>query len=92
MLMMFLTLISLWSISSAPVQLIIDTDLGFDVDDVGAIAIAHALANEGKVDILGIVCNTGAQSLLNLIAIAKHCFMCHGINGMQRPRRLHCGC
>ena len=43
----------------APVQLIIDTDLGFDVDDVGAIAVAHALADQGKVDILGVVCNTG---------------------------------
>ena len=32
---------------SAPVQLIIDTDLGFDVDDVGAIAVGHALANKG---------------------------------------------
>ena len=33
----------------APVQLIIDTDLGFDVDDVGAIAVAHALADQGHV-------------------------------------------
>jgi inosine-uridine nucleoside N-ribohydrolase len=50
--------------SSAPVQLIIDTDLGFDVDDVGAIAVAHALADQGKVDILGIVCNTGRDSCI----------------------------
>ena len=27
------------------VKLIIDTDAGFDVDDIGAIAIAHNLAN-----------------------------------------------
>jgi len=36
--------------STAPVQLIIDTDLGFDVDDVGALAVAHALADQGHVD------------------------------------------
>ena len=45
-------------------QLIIDTDLGFDVDDVGAIAVAHALANQGTVDILGIVCNTGRDACI----------------------------
>jgi len=49
---------------SAPVQLIIDTDLGFDVDDVGAIAIGHALANQGEADILAIVCNTGRDSCI----------------------------
>jgi len=49
---------------AAPVQLIIDTDLGFDVDDVGAIAVAHALADEGHVDILGVVCNTGRDACI----------------------------
>ena len=38
-----LTLLIASVLSSAPVQLIIDTDLGFDVDDVGALAVAHAL-------------------------------------------------
>ena len=46
------------------VQLIIDTDLGFDVDDFGAIAVAHALADKGFVDIIGIVCNTGRDSCI----------------------------
>ena len=44
---------------AAPVQLIVDTDLGFDVDDVGAIAVANNLADEGYCDILAIVHNTG---------------------------------
>lgn len=52
-----------WS-TPAPVQLIIDTDLGFDVDDVGAIAVAHALADLGHVDIIGVVCNTGRDSCI----------------------------
>ena len=50
--------------TAAPVQLIIDTDLGFDVDDVGAVAIAHALADMGKADILGIVCNTDRDACI----------------------------
>jgi len=50
--------------STAPVQLIIDTDLGFDVDDVGALAVAHALADQGHVDILGVVCNTGRDACI----------------------------
>jgi pyrimidine-specific ribonucleoside hydrolase len=51
-------------LAAAPVQLIIDTDLGFDVDDVGAISVAHALADQGRVDILGIVCNTGRDACI----------------------------
>ena len=46
------------------VQLIIDTDLGFDVDDFGAIAVAHALADKDLVDIVGIICNTGRDSCI----------------------------
>jgi hypothetical protein len=45
--------------ASEKVQLIIDTDLGNDVDDAGAIAIANQLADAGHVDILGVVCSTG---------------------------------
>jgi pyrimidine-specific ribonucleoside hydrolase len=50
--------------SGAPVQLIIDTDLGFDVDDVGALSVAHALADQGHVEIKGIVCDTGRDSCI----------------------------
>ena len=39
-----LVLMMLLSVSSsAPVPLIIDTDLGFDVDDVGALSVANHL-------------------------------------------------
>ena len=43
----------------AKVNLIIDTDAGFDVDDIGALAVAHNLANEGKVNILATMHCTG---------------------------------
>ena len=36
------------------IKLIVDTDMGFDVDDVGAISVAHALADQGHVDVLDI--------------------------------------
>ena len=42
-----------------PVPLIIDTDLGFDVDDTGAVCIANELMTRGEADILAIVHNTG---------------------------------
>lgn len=61
-----------------PVQLIIDTDLGFDVDDVGAIAVAHALADENYVDLLGVVCNTGSDSCIRGVDIVNHFY---GRNG-----------
>jgi purine nucleosidase len=40
-------------------QLIIDTDMAFDVDDVGAVCVAHALADLGEVDILAVVHDAG---------------------------------
>merc|ERR1712166_1652138 len=57
------------NMSASKVQLIIDTDLGFDVDDVGAITVAHALADEGLVDIVGIVCNTGRDACITGVDI-----------------------
>ncbi len=35
-----------------PVRVIFDTDLGADVDDAGAVALLHALADRGEVEIL----------------------------------------
>jgi inosine-uridine nucleoside N-ribohydrolase len=39
----------------APVRIILDTDMSRDIDDVGALAVLHALAQLGEADILGIV-------------------------------------
>jgi inosine-uridine nucleoside N-ribohydrolase len=41
--------------SNAPVRIIFDTDFAPDVDDVGALAILHVLANQGATEILGVV-------------------------------------
>lgn len=37
-----------------PVKLILDTDMDSDCDDVGALAMLHAMADAGEVDLLGI--------------------------------------
>ncbi|MBU1823281.1 MAG: nucleoside hydrolase [Bacteroidetes bacterium] len=37
---------------NAPVNLILDTDIGPDYDDVGAMAVMHSLADSGQVNIL----------------------------------------
>lgn len=39
------------------VTLIYDTDFGLDVDDVGALAMIHALADQGEATLLGVVSN-----------------------------------
>ena len=45
----------------ATVNLIIDTDLGFDVDDMGALALAHHYADEGRVNLLATMHSTACD-------------------------------
>ncbi|MDF9830930.1 nucleoside hydrolase [Parabacteroides sp. PF5-6] len=46
------------SVETNKVNLILDTDLGPDYDDVGAMAVMHALADSGQVNILATIsCN-----------------------------------
>jgi inosine-uridine nucleoside N-ribohydrolase len=40
--------------AAAPVKVIFDTDMASDVDDVGALAILHALADLGEAEILAV--------------------------------------
>ena len=42
---------------SEPVKVIFDTDMASDCDDAGALAVLHALADRGEVEILAIVTN-----------------------------------
>lgn len=42
-----------------PIKIIFDTDMGSDCDDVGALALLHAYADEGKADIVGCVYSSG---------------------------------
>lgn len=47
-----------------PVRLILDTDMGPDYDDVGAMAVMHALADSGEVEILATLsCNKDERAV-----------------------------
>jgi inosine-uridine nucleoside N-ribohydrolase len=41
--------------------IILDTDLGPDADDAGAVAMLHALAAQSRVRLLGMMCNTTCE-------------------------------
>jgi hypothetical protein len=43
-----------------PIQVILDTDMGSDCDDAGALAMLNEYANQGKVNILGVIYSSGA--------------------------------
>ena len=63
-------LLHIFSISAQPVKIILDTDIGPDYDDVGAMTLMHALADSGKAKILATVsCNQSKYSVgvLNVI-------------------------
>ena len=44
---------------SSPVPILFDTDMQTDVDDVGALAALHSLADRGEVEILGTMVSSG---------------------------------
>jgi len=41
--------------AASPARIIFDTDIGGDVDDAGALALLHALADRGEAEILGVL-------------------------------------
>jgi hypothetical protein len=46
-------------LAQPPVKVIFDTDMGSDCDDVGALALLHAYADMGKVEIIACVYSSG---------------------------------
>ncbi|QJW98932.1 Ig-like domain-containing protein [Frigoriglobus tundricola] len=46
---------------AGPVRVILDTDIGPDCDDVGAVCVLHALADRGEAHILGMMCCTSCE-------------------------------
>ena len=43
--------------AESPVPIIFDTDMDNECDDAGALAVLHALADEGEAEILAVVTN-----------------------------------
>lgn len=55
--------LALSGFASAAEKLIIDTDMGADVDDVGSIAVAHYYADQGQAELLAVmVSNMGGNA------------------------------
>ncbi len=52
-----------------PVPLILDTDMSFDVDDVGALCLAHALADRNEVTLLATVHDAGVPAGVGAISV-----------------------
>ena len=55
-----------------PVPLIIDTDMSVDVDDVVAVCAAHAMADRGEAEILGIVHDVGWPAAIGAVSVLNH--------------------
>jgi inosine-uridine nucleoside N-ribohydrolase len=55
--------------SNKPVNLIFDSDMGPDYDDVGAIAILHALADKGEVKILATMASTKYDGVAGVLDV-----------------------
>lgn len=57
-----------------PVNLILDTDLGPDYDDVGAMALMHALADSGQVRILATVSSNADEKVIPCMEVLNTYF------------------
>ncbi|MDR1937467.1 MAG: nucleoside hydrolase [Tannerellaceae bacterium] len=57
-----------------PVNLILDTDLGPDYDDVGAMALMHALADSGQVNILATLSSNKDERVVPCIEVLNGYF------------------
>ncbi|MFX0071549.1 MAG: hypothetical protein ACFFAO_10710, partial [Candidatus Hermodarchaeota archaeon] len=49
-------------VKSKSISVIFDTDMDIDCDDVGALALLHALMDLGEVNILGIICDVPLEA------------------------------
>ena len=70
--LMVILVIVISEFSNAQVPLIIDTDASFDVDDVVAICLAHALADRGETKILAIMHDAGIPEGIGAVSVLNH--------------------
>ncbi|MDA3962191.1 MAG: hypothetical protein PF961_15475 [Planctomycetota bacterium] len=59
-----------WATAAEPAQLIFDTDLGDDIDDLGAMVVLHALADAGECEILAMgtyAATTGSVGAMDVV-------------------------
>jgi purine nucleosidase len=60
--------------NTANVRIIFDTDLGPDYDDVGALAFLHAMADSGRVEILGTIASNRHELVAPAIEVINTYF------------------
>lgn len=60
------------STAASPVRLIVDTDAGFDVDDVGALGVANALADAGECEIIAVGHTNGFIKGIGAVSTLMH--------------------
>lgn len=60
--------------SDHPVPIIFDSDMGPDYDDVGALALLHALADSGEVEILATVASNRYQKIAEVFDVLNTYF------------------
>lgn len=63
----------------APVPIIFDSDMGPDYDDVGAIALLHALADSGQVKIMATIASTKYEGVAGVFNVLNTYFKRPGI-------------
>ena len=69
---LWLTAAAAAAAASAPQRIIVDTDMGFDVDDVGAVCLANSLHAAGLADVLAVVHNTGCKLGIGGVSAMNH--------------------
>ena len=55
--------------ATKPVNIILDSDMGPDYDDVGAITILHALADKGEANILATMASTKYDGVAGILSV-----------------------
>ena len=60
--------------AASPVRLILDTDLGPDYDDVGAMAVLHALVDSGQVRLLATLSSNKDERVVPCIEVINAYF------------------
>ncbi len=60
--------------AKAPVKIILDTDIGGDIDDLGALAILNVLADKGECEILAVMSCTARKKAVDAIDVVNTYF------------------
>ncbi|WP_090472351.1 nucleoside hydrolase [Mucilaginibacter sp. OK268] len=76
-----------------PKNIILDTDIGPDYDDVGAMAILHALADKGECRILATIASNQYSSIAPVLSVLNTYFKRPGIPiGVVRGKAVNIPC